>query len=105
MKPNAPRGRQQADIFRSQLAMELLLTVLAAATALLFLRVAVASLAVGDGVWSGATVIRITDPLVLPFALLPGGERTLIGNATLAELTPAALAVAVPLFAFSRRRR
>ena len=98
-----PRRRPSA--LRSQPAIDAGITILAVAAALLLLRVLFRLLSIPDRVWSGEVLYAITGPLVLPFASLPGGNRIMAGQATLADITTAALVVVVPWFMLSRPPR
>lgn len=81
------------------------LTGLAVVAALLALRLLFRLLSVPTRVWSGEVLYALTDPLVAPLALIPGGGRPIAGMASLADITTAALVFAVPLFMLSRPKR
>lgn len=98
-----PTPRRPIDV-RSQLALELALLALAVVTAALLLRVLFRSLRIGERIWSGSVVYRLTDPLVWPLARLPGAERPVIGDATLPDLTTLAACGLIVLALATRRR-
>lgn len=98
-------GRRRSAPVGSQTLFDAGLTILAIAAALLLLRVLYRLLAIPGRVWSGDTLYTLTNPLVLPLSLLPGGSRVMLGDATLADITTAALIVIVPAFWLSRTRR
>lgn len=102
MTPPSRLPHRQRQALRAQLAAEIGLTLLAVAAALLVLRVAFKLAEIGPRVWSGAALYRLTEPLVLPLALLPGGARPILGAASLADITAAVSAIVVPLFLLSR---
>ncbi len=101
MQPRPPSGAGAGT--SSQIALEVVVN-LYAAVAVLF--VARTVLLVGDvdsRVWIGRTIYRFTDPLVLPFGLLPGANRTFVGTFGLADFTVLALVVLIPLSLSLRR--
>ena len=103
MQPRSPSGAGAGT--SSQIALEVVVN-LYAAIAVLF--VARAVLLVGDvdsRVWIGRMVYRFTDPLVVPFGLLPGANRTFIGKFGLADFTILAIVVLIPLSLSLRRGR
>jgi uncharacterized protein YggT (Ycf19 family) len=101
--PARPR-RPRSTTANSQSTLELALTVLGILAALLLLRALFRLASVPDRVWSGQTLYALTDPFVLPLELIPGGSRIIAGDATLAEITVAALVFLIPAFLLSRRR-
>lgn len=101
MQPRPSAGPSQGT--SSQIALEVVVH-LYAAVAVLF--VARAVLLIGDvdsRVWIGRTIYRFTDPLVVPFSLLPGADRTFIGKFGLADFTILAIVVLIPLSLSLRR--
>ncbi len=97
--------RRNSQILRSQVALELALTVLAVAAALALLRTLLLIGGVDDRTWSGSLLAAATQPLVLPLQLLPGGSREVVGSASLADLTTAVLLLVLPVFILSRPAR
>ena len=97
-------GLRRNEVLRSQLAVEVALTAFALAGAALLLRVALLLLEPSARVWTVATIYAMTDPLVWPLTLVPGGNRPLLGAATLADLTAVALLALVPLALLARGR-
>jgi hypothetical protein len=100
--PSQHRGSQEV---RSQLALELALTAFAAVATAFLTRFLLRALDVGDQLWIGATTYRFTDPFARPLLSLPGAGRSIIGTATLTDLTLLALLVLFPLGLAARRRR
>jgi len=103
IEPPRPR-RGAAQVARPQLALELALTAYAVIGALLIVRGVLLVLRIGPRVWSGATMYRLTDPLLLPLTLVPGADRRLLGDATLADVTAIVALIFVPLWLAMRRR-
>lgn len=103
--PTGPARTRRASPARSQFAMEMLLTALAIVAALLSLRLLFRLLSVPTRVWSGEVLYALTDPLVAPLAMIPGGGRPVVGQASLADITAVALVMAIPLFVLSRPKR
>ena len=101
--PRLRRGN--AQVVRSQLALELALNAYAVLGALILVRLALLLLGVDDRVWVGRTIYGVTDPFVWPLTLLPGADRAPLNDATLPDLTMAALVVLVPLGLIARGRR
>jgi len=98
-----PRPRRgDAQEVRSQVMLELCLNLYALIGALLVARFLLLALGVGSRVWVGRAVYRFTDPLLMPFKLLPGAATPMIGAATLADLTLVAVVVLVPLGLLAR---
>lgn len=97
IQPPRPRRGGTTQVFQSQLALELGLNAYAVVSAVLLFRLVLLVLEVDDRVWIGRVIYRVTDPLVWPLTQLPASSRTLLGDATLPDLTMAALVVLVPL--------
>lgn len=101
MQPRPPSSAGAGT--SSQIALEVVVN-LYAAIAVLF--VARAVLLVGDvdgRVWIGRMIYRFTDPLVVPFGLFPGADRTFVGKFGLADFTILAIVVLIPLSLSLRR--
>ncbi|HET7093071.1 MAG TPA: hypothetical protein VFI22_06330, partial [Thermomicrobiales bacterium] len=71
----------------------------------LLLRLLLRLVGVDPRAWSRATVDHLTTPFVWPLALLPGGRRPLLGDATLPDLTVIAVCLLLLLVIGSSRRR
>lgn len=82
---------------RSQLATELLLTAYAAVSALIVLRTVLVLLDITDRVWLGSFVYGILRPVTRILDHLPGADRMIVQNLTLADLTLLAPVVLFPL--------
>ena len=101
MQPRAPGSAGTGT--SSQIALEVIVNLYAAVVVLFVAR---AVLLVGDvdsRVWIGRTVYRFTDPLVAPFGLFPGSDRTFAGQFGLADFTILAIVVLIPLSLSLRR--
>lgn len=98
----APR-RQSGSAIRSSLPLELLLTGIAILGALLVVRFLLLAIAIPSHAWSGQLIFPLSNPLVFPLKLAPGGSITLIGEATLADFTTTVLVLAVTIFLVSRK--
>lgn len=105
MNYQARSSRRAAQVVRSQLALRLGLALYAAASTLIALRVVILALSFPDSVWTVKTLLSLSAPLVMPLTLVPVGQRTLIGSATLSDLTAALILCALPLPILSRRLR
>lgn len=97
-------GGRRVQVLRSQLALEVALTVYALIGAALIVRLALRLLNVPARVWAGESVYAVTDPLLWPLQRLPGGDRGLLGAATLADVTGVAIVALVPLALIVRDR-
>ena len=97
-------GRRSPQVRRSQVAIEVALTVYALLGAALILRLVFLAIGVDDRVWAGATVYGLTNRLVWPLTLLPGANRPLLGDAALPDLTAVAVVALVPVALLARDR-
>ena len=97
-------GRRGPQVRRSQVAIEVALTVYALIGAALVLRFVLLALGVDERVWAGATVYRLTDGIVWPLTLIPGAHRPLLGDAALPDLTVVLAVVLVPVGFLARDR-
>lgn len=97
-------NRRNAQVIRSQFALELLLSAAALAGAFIVLGVVFKVLGISSRVWTGSMVYAVSDRLVWPLTLLPGSQRTLWGQATLSDLTAAVLIITAPLLFVARGR-
>lgn len=97
-------NRRNAQIIRSQFALEVMLSVLALAGGFLILRLVFKLLRVPGRVWSGDLVYSVTDRLVWPLTLLPGSGRPVLADATLPEFTAVAIILMLPLAIAARGR-
>ncbi|MDP9470088.1 MAG: hypothetical protein M3Q71_05385 [Chloroflexota bacterium] len=93
---------------RPQLALEILLHLYAFIGVVVLLRLLLRLLDINHRLWIGATIYRFTDVVARPLGRLPGGDREVIGGATLPDLTLVALLILLPLGAAAltdQRRR
>lgn len=102
MAPNPPSGRHPgqsdgAQEIRSQLALEIMLNLYAAAAALVTLRALLLSLGVDKHLWIGRAIYGPSRLLIMPFAFVPGSDLELVGRLTLADATVFAAVVLFPL--------
>jgi hypothetical protein len=103
--PSSRLRRRNVHVLRSQVALELTLTLLALLASLAVVRVILLAAGLPRHAWTHSALSALTAPLVAPLAALPGGGRPLIGAATLADVTVAVLLVTVPLFMLTRELR
>ena len=94
-------GRRNSETLRSQLALELALTALAIVAALALLRVVIQAIEIAEQTWTASFLDATTDPLVRPLELIPGGSQSVIGRASLADLTTSVLLLVIPAFILS----
>ncbi|HYO30358.1 MAG TPA: hypothetical protein VER37_07230 [Thermomicrobiales bacterium] len=92
-------------MLRSQLALELALSALAVVAGLALLRAVIHAIGIAEQTWTASFLDAATDPLVRPLQLIPGGSRSVVGQASLADLTTAVLLLVVPAFFLSRPPR
>ncbi len=95
-EPFRPR-QGNVQTARPQLALEIFLHLYAFAGVAVLLRLLLRLLHVDHRLWIGATIYRFTDVIAGPLSRLPGGEREVIGGATLPDLTLVALFILLPL--------
>ena len=96
-------SRRSARVARSQLATRLGLALYAGLTTMVAMRCLVLFLSLPTSVSSVSTILALSEPIVLPFRFLPVAERTMLGSATLADLTAVLILVALPLPFLGRR--
>ena len=97
-------GRRQAQMMRSQLALEVALNAYALVAAALLLRLGFLLLEISPRVWTSAAIYGLTDPVVWPLTVLPGGDRRLLGDAALADVTAVAVLGLAALVVIARDR-
>ncbi|MFN8663970.1 MAG: hypothetical protein U0075_18895 [Thermomicrobiales bacterium] len=95
--------RRSARVARSQLATRLGLAVYAGLATIVTMRCLVLVLSMPASVSSVSTILSISNPIILPFRVLPVAERAVLGSATLADLTAALILLALPLPFLGRR--
>ena len=100
-----PAASRRPAALRSQGFTGLAITLLGIVSALVLLRLVFLVLSIPALVWSGDTIYSLTEPLVFPLTLLPGGSRPIVGAASLADITAAVLVLIVPGFLLSRPRK
>ena len=96
-------SRRAARVARSQLATRLGLALYAALTTIVAMRCLVLFFSLPASVSSVSTILAISNPVILPFRLLPVAERAVLGSATLADLTAVLILLALPLPFLGRR--
>lgn len=99
-----PRPRRGSSDSRSPVAQELLLNLFALLGAAMLVRFLLLLLGVSGRVWIGETTYKVTNPIVRPLLWIPGADTTLIGAATLADVTLVALVILIPLGMVANRR-
>ncbi len=90
-------NRRAAQIARSQLAVRLGIALYAILCAAIALRCAVLAFDLPDAVWSVHLILVASQPVVAPLTFIPAGSRTVLGSATLSDLTAAIVVMAMPL--------
>jgi hypothetical protein len=98
-------GRRPVQVARSQLAVRLSIAVYSVLCAAVALRCVVLLLAFPDTVGTVHSILSASSPLVAPLSIAPGADRTVIGGATLSDLTAALVLLAVPLALLGRGAR
>ncbi len=98
-------SRRSAQVARSQVAVRFGLAIYAAACVAVLLRCLVLILSLPETVWAVGTILSTSQPIVLPFSVLPAATRAIFGSATLSDLTAALLLVALPLPFMGRQSR
>ncbi len=96
MLERTPR-RGNTQTIRSQLATELLLNAFAVVAVVIVMRLILVLLDISDRIWVGALVYGLTDPVVDLLAQVPGADRQIVGELTLAEMTLASVLILFPL--------
>jgi hypothetical protein len=104
MMYQARAGRRAAHVARSQLAVRLGLAIYAALITAIVLRCLVLILGFPHSVTSVGAVLSVSSPIVYPLMIVPAANRTVVGAATLADLTAALILLAIPLPLLGRRR-
>ena len=95
--PPHPQRPGAAQEIRSQVALELILNAYAVGGALILFRGLLKSLEVDRQLWVGAAIYGVTNLVARPLGLIPGADRTLIGDLTVADATLLAGVVLFPL--------
>jgi len=95
--------RRSVQVVRSQLALRIGLAIYAILCLATILRCAVLILDYPNTVATVRTILVASAPIALPFSVLPGAERVILGSATLADITAALLIVAAPLLVVGSR--
>jgi hypothetical protein len=98
-------GRKATQVARSQLAVRLGIAVYALLCASITLRCAVLVFAFPETVATVTSILSASSLLVAPLAYAPAADRSVIGSATLSDLTAALVLLAVPLALLGRRSR
>ena len=89
--------RRPVQVVRSQLALRLGLAIYAVLCLAAILRCAVLVLDFPGTVATVRTILVASAPIALPFTVLPGADRVIIGSATLSDITAALMILAAPL--------
>ena len=97
-------SRRNAQVVRSQVPLEVMLSALAFAGGLVVLRLVFKLLRVPRRVWTGSLVYSVTDRLVWPLTLLPGSDRAVLADASLVDVTAVAIFLMLPLLLAVRTR-
>jgi hypothetical protein len=99
-------GRRRPDT-NSQIQVILMLNGFAAAGALFISRAVLKTLEISEQYWVGLQIFRATDPFASFLELIPGADRNITGDLTLADATLVIALVLFPLgvLGFGGRRR
>src|SRR5688500_16191970 len=91
----------------SQIPVILMLNGFAAAGALFISRAVLKTLEISEQYWVGRQIFRATDPFAAFLELIPGADRTITGDLTLADATLVIGLILFPLgvLGFGGRRR
>lgn len=98
------RRRGTINVARSSLAIEILLNIYAIVVVLMLTRLLLLAAGVVPTLPLSSLIYGITEPLMMPFELLPGANTDIIGDVTLPDMTVLALLSLVPLAALARSR-
>jgi hypothetical protein len=96
-------NRRAIQVARSQLGVRMGLALYAALSTVIGLRMLLLIMGFPTTVWSVETLLAASDLIVLPFTLLPGAERPLVLNLTLADISVSLILLALPFPLLSRR--
>jgi hypothetical protein len=96
-------NRRPVQVVRSQLALRLGLAIYAVLCVAVILRSAVLVLGLPATVLTVRAILTASRPIVLPFTLLPGAERSILGAATLSDVTAMLIVLAAPLLVAGSR--
>ena len=96
-------SRRAVHVARSQIAVRIGLALYTAICVAMILRCAVLVLGFPASLGTVEAILAISSPLTRPLALIAPADRTVVGSATLADLTTTLLLVAVPLPFLGRR--
>ena len=97
-------NRRAVQVARSQLGVRLGLALYAALSTLMGLRIILLVLGFPTTVWSVEALQAISSFIVMPLTLLPGADRPILLNLTLAEISAALILMALPLPLLGRRK-
>lgn len=95
--------RRSVQVVRSQLALRLGLAIYAILCLAAILRCAVLILDFPITVVTVRTILMASAPIALPFSVLPGADRVILGSATLSDITAALMILAAPLLVVGSR--
>jgi hypothetical protein len=95
--PPRPKRPGESQEIRSQVALEILLNAYAIGGALVVFRALLKSLEVDRELWVGGAIYGITNLIARPMILIPGADKTIVGDLTLVDATLLAGVVLFPL--------
>jgi hypothetical protein len=95
--------RRSVQVVRSQLALRLGLAIYAILCLAAILRCAVLVLDFPNTVATVRTILVASAPIALPFSVLPGADRVILGSATMSDITAALMILAAPLLVVGSR--
>lgn len=95
--------RRPVQVVRSQLALRLGLAIYAVLCVAAILRCAVLVLDFPSTVATVRTILLASAPIALPFSVLPGADRVILGSATMSDITATLIILAAPLLVVGSR--
>lgn len=95
--------RRAVRVARSQLGVRLGLIVYAALSTAMGLRLLLLALGFPTTVWSVQALLAVSDVIVMPLTLLPGAEREIVLNLTLADISASLILLALPFPLLGRK--
>lgn len=98
------RGNDPRQAAQEQFAIEIATNLYAVFAAAVVCRTILLLLEIDPRLWVTRTIFRYTSPLQWPFLILPGGERHLVRELTLADISLVAAAILFPLGFLATRR-
>src|SRR5262245_9612392 len=96
-------GRRPVQVVRSQLALRLGLAIYAILCVAAIMRCTVLLFDFPATVATVHAILVASAPIVLPFSVLPGADRVILGSAALSDITATLILLAAPLLVAGSR--